>query len=330
MLMLKEKSKGKLEACLAGVRIIADPSHCKRTYQKHMYKLTGGVRKKGWALSKGQAKKLTSNFGYFQNQMKCLTLEEARAIKMEPMHHITGNHHLCGSWCRGKQTLDKKLPYNRPPMFDLTKKKDHKTYEAVKEVHEHFTTDEKLMEMLHPHSTQPNESLNMRLCELAPKHKNYSRKKSLDYRVDMVAGHHNVGHYAYYNSVFKKLNLTIDSNLNSFLTSKDAKRRRKKDHDIKPDSKRHRRYRWQAKDQAQLLKLNTADIKMGTYESGIGCKLPKRSKSKDAATKKPRKKRKMIPCDCGGPILHYYRSSKNCQHAKVDAIDGNTPHVTNT
>ena len=146
----------------------------------------------------------------------------------------------------------------------------------------------------------------------------------------MVAGHHNVGHYAYYNSVFEKLNLTIDSNLNSFLTSKDAKRRRKKDHDIKPDSKRHRRYRWQAKDQAQLLKLETADVKMGTYESGIGFKLPKRSKSKDAATKKPRKKRKMIPCDCGGPILHYYQSSKNCQYAKDDDIDGGTPHDTNT
>ena len=79
------------------------------------------------------------------------------------------------------------------------------------------------MEMLHPHSKQPNESLNMRLRKLAPKHKNYSRTNSLDYRVDMVAGHHNIGHYAYYNSVFEKLKLTVDSNLNSFLTSKDEK-----------------------------------------------------------------------------------------------------------
>ena len=141
-----KKSKGKLEACLAGVQIVADPSHRKRTYQKHMYKLTDGVRKKGWALSKSQAKKLTSNFGYFQNQIKGLTLKEAQAIKMEPMNHVIGNHNLCGNWCRGKQALDNKLSYNRPPMFDLCKKKDCKTYEAVKEEHEHFTTDKKLMD----------------------------------------------------------------------------------------------------------------------------------------------------------------------------------------
>ena len=54
------KLKGKLEACLAGLPVIADPSHRKRTYQEHCFKLTGGVRKKGWALIKDQAKKLTS------------------------------------------------------------------------------------------------------------------------------------------------------------------------------------------------------------------------------------------------------------------------------
>lgn len=148
-----------------------------------MYKLSDGGRKKGWAPSKSQAKKLTSNFGYFQNQIKCLALEEVQAIKMEPMDCVIGNHNLCGSWCRGKQALNNKLPYNRPPMFDLCKKKDCKTYEAVKEEHEHFTSDKKLMKMLHPHSLQCNESLNMRLCKLAPKHKNYSRTKSLDYQV---------------------------------------------------------------------------------------------------------------------------------------------------
>lgn len=35
---LGKKSKGKLEACISSVRIIANPSHHKRAYQKHMYK----------------------------------------------------------------------------------------------------------------------------------------------------------------------------------------------------------------------------------------------------------------------------------------------------
>ena len=223
--------------------MIADPSHRKRTYQKHCFKLTGGVRKKGWALSKEQAKILTTNFGYFQNQMKCLTLEEARAKKNEPMHHIIGEHHFCGDWCRGKQALDNQLPYNKPPMFDLEKTKDKKTYEAVKKLHDHFTTDDKLVEILHPHTTQCNESLNMRLVELAPKHKNYSRTESLNYRVDMVTGHHNVGHFSYYNSVFRALNLKMDERLDCFLNLKDFTRKCKKEHDETPESKCHRRFR---------------------------------------------------------------------------------------
>ena len=97
--------------------------------------------------------------------------------------------------------------------------------------------------------------------------------------------------------------MNVDSNLSNLLKAKDAKQRRKKEHDVKPESKRHRRYRWQAKDQAQLLKLETADAKMETYESGIGCRLPKRREGKDAATKKSRKKQKMIPCGSNSALL---------------------------
>ena len=119
----------------------------------------------------------------------------------------------------------------------------------------------------------------------------------------MVTGHHKVGQSVYYKSVFQALKLFVEKHLDSFLTSKDSQRRGT-EHDIKPKSKRHRRFRWKEKDQAQLLKLKTADVKMGTYKSCVACKLPKQSKSKDGSAKKPRNKRKMIPCNCGGPILH--------------------------
>ena len=49
-------SAGRLEKCLAGIRFVADPSHRKRTVQKHLFKLVGGIRTKGWALKKDQAK----------------------------------------------------------------------------------------------------------------------------------------------------------------------------------------------------------------------------------------------------------------------------------
>ena len=73
-----------------------------------------------------------------------------------------------------------------------------------------FTTDEKLLEMMHPYTTQGNESLNMRGTELAPKFKNYSRMKSLDYRVQMVIGHHNIGMFEFYTRVFKDMGIKLN------------------------------------------------------------------------------------------------------------------------
>ena len=67
--------------------------------------------------------------------------------------------------------------------------------------------------MLHWHNAPLNDSLNMQLVEWVTKHKNYSRTKSLDYKVAMVAGHHNLGMLAYYTSVFEELNLDMYNSL---------------------------------------------------------------------------------------------------------------------
>ena len=93
------------------------------------------------------------------------------------------------------------------------------------------------MELLHKWTTQYNESLKMRLVEVAPKHKNYSRTKVLDCRVNMITGHHNIGHHAYYTSVFSALNLIVDDGLDSWLMKKDKQKVFKKSYDAKPEVK---------------------------------------------------------------------------------------------
>ena len=102
---LGPRSSGRLEKCLTGISFLADPSHRRRTYSKHCFQLVGGVRARGWMLRNDQAKKLTTNFGYFQAQLKGLTLEDAKLRRYEPLHHISGNHLRCGDWCRGKRPL---------------------------------------------------------------------------------------------------------------------------------------------------------------------------------------------------------------------------------
>ena len=181
-------------------------------------------------------------------------------------------------------------------------------------MHEQFVTDEKLREMMHPYNTQCNESLNMRLVELAPKHKNFSRTKSLNYRVSMVVGHHNVGMHQFYRRVFELLKLNLDPALEDWLVSKQKHKEWKQIHDKKPEQKRVRKYKREAKEQKELFEEETAGPKSGTHQAGIamdGIATPKEGKAGRRKTK-----RKLVPCNCGGKIKHFRRSSQHCKYGE--------------
>ena len=115
----------RLEKCLTGIQVVADPSHPERTYQKHMWELVCRIRK-GWDLTKGQSKKLTRNFGFFQSGIRGMTVEEAREVKNEFMHHVIGNHSQCGNWCNGKRAQRYNKLYNVPAIFDKNNPTDQK------------------------------------------------------------------------------------------------------------------------------------------------------------------------------------------------------------
>ena len=77
-------------------------------------------------------------------------------------------------------------------MFDLNVERDQQTFKEVTNVHGHFTSVENLVEIIRFYNATCNKSFSMTLVKIAPKHKNYNQKKSLDYRVDMVTGHQQV------------------------------------------------------------------------------------------------------------------------------------------
>ena len=66
-------SKGCLPRHLTGVRILADPSHRRRTVNNRLYKLAG-KRVDVCALKKEQAGKIAHYFGHWQAQLKSKTL----------------------------------------------------------------------------------------------------------------------------------------------------------------------------------------------------------------------------------------------------------------
>ena len=233
------------------------------------------------------------------------------------MNHICGKHEGCGTWCTGKRALDADIPHNKPPMFDLTKNTDRLTFEAVRKVFYFFTTDEKLLEMLHPFTTQGNESLNMRGAELAPKYKNYCRTKSLDYRVHMVIGHHNISMYAFYSQVFKELDIPLSLNLALFLKRRHHIKLWKKGYDENPENKKCRRWKYEAKDREELLKLASQGPKAGTYKTGFTMK-----EKEGCKVETPRKRKKLNPCSCGGTKVHFHRNSQFCLFPNNEKADG--------
>ena len=83
-------------------------------------------------------------------------------------------------------------------MFDLSQEIDRKTVETIQEIFHEFTTDFRLQEMRHTRNTQTNEMINMRMNEVAPKWKNFSRTNSLRYRLQHVIGTHNSGYNFFY------------------------------------------------------------------------------------------------------------------------------------
>ena len=202
-------------------------------------------------------------------------------------------------------------------MFDLTKSTERLTFEVVRKVFYFFTTDEKLLEMLHGFTTQGNESLNMRGGELAPKYKNYSRTKSLDYRVHMVIGHHNVGMFSFYSQVFIELDIPLSLNLASFLQRCHEVKLWKKVYDETPLNKKCRRWKHEAKDNDQLLKLATQGPKAGTYQTGVAMK-----RNPLGEGKTPSKRKKRDPCSCGGKKIHFNRNSQFCFLRKNETDDG--------
>ena len=135
------KSKGRLPKHLTGIRILADPSHRKRTWRNWYYKLAA-LSKKKCNVSKDRAKKMGNDIGYWIFQAKELTFDELKANKEAPLRHWCGDHSLCGEWCYAKKAEQEGKIDIKKPLFDEKDAADRKAIEQVREVHDHFTSVE--------------------------------------------------------------------------------------------------------------------------------------------------------------------------------------------
>ena len=263
-----------------------------------------------------------------------------KSLKDVPINHATGDHSKCtNEWCHAKKALDNGKTYNRKPLFSSPQ--DDREIAQVKEIHAKFTTDEALRQMNHPWTTQPNESLNMRVAEYAPKHKHFSRSKMLQYRVYTAITIHNMGYSAFYASVARLL--SIDSPyLLHWNKKRDVRKDTKKVYDNKIDNKRKRVYKANAKRKEDIYLESIVTIKDGDYKPKR--KKPKKRKPKKHTPKadgdttgmphndgdeghdaipnsddndqrdKPKWRRNRKTCDCGQGRVHSNKNYADCKY----------------
>ena len=149
----------------------------------------------------------------------------------------------------------------------------------------------------------------MRAAEVAPKFKNYSRTSSLDYRINIVVGIHNMGSEAFYRLVFNELGIDFDNAIEMWFAQQDSLKRKKKIRDETPKNKRRRKHRWMAKEREELYLERTRDVKMWTYGSGIGI-ADGEEEGKTVGKDSARKERAY--CTCSDSTKHKNRNSQYC------------------
>ena len=175
-----------------------------------------------------------------------------------------------------------------------------------------YTSDNFLLEIMHPWNTQLNESLNMRSADLAPKSKNFSRSHSLQYHLMHVIGVHNMGYENFYGQVMFEIGIVVPSIYSNFLSQRDIRRKRNIVYDHQTDNKRRRAFKFNAKINSEIYLERTKPVTEGDYGHGIR-KAAKNKKSKLPTTKK---RRKSNPCNCGGTEEHFRTNSKFCLKPK--------------
>ena len=254
------------------------------------------------------------DIGYWIFQAKNLTFAELEEKTQAPIRHWCNDHSLCGDWCYSKKVVSEGKVDNQKSLFDVSNADDLKAIEQIREVQRRFTTHEKLIQVHHPYSTQLNESLNMRIAEVAPKHKNFSRTRSLEYRICHGVCIHNDSLPTFMSHLHRSLGITPSSVYLKWVQKRETWHNEKKVRDKLPENKRKRAHKQEARSKEVIYLERTQDIKDGTYASGVSCNAdPKNTKKKnDKSGSDGKRKRNRAACTCGEGGVHYSSLYKLC------------------
>ena len=347
------RGKGKLPAHIPQPRFLADPSHRTKVVAKAIFVLAH-LPKSQSKCSNVDALRIKKYYGYMIKQARNLTIDELRQRCKAVIEHLFNDHTYCDlSWCKPKQVelevnkiignlpsanppplaqavspredchppsptspgpTDNRQSTRKPPSYYHSKTDDKELYEQLIAAYDRFTTPERLSECLHPYDTQVNEALHHVVAKYAPKTRNYSSTMSLNNRISIAIGVHNMGHFNFWCSVFEKMNLAISSDLSSALQNLDRCKEWKRDYQKRKDVKINRVRKQYEKINDLMKKQKKESVRGATYGSGIA--LQSMVPSEVAKLETQKKKDENVQCVWFGCYAknHKTNKSKNCRY----------------
>jgi hypothetical protein len=156
---------------------------------------------------KPDARRLQRNFLYIIHMNCDKSLEDLKKGTQAALEYMFNNHEYCGLWCNylPKTDLEKKECEWRY----RCKEKDAKLYQQVLAIHNKFTREPLLMELLHEHDIQENKSMNNFIREWVPKDSHYARTRNWEGRVTTAVGVDSIGYETHYHRALWRLGLSL-------------------------------------------------------------------------------------------------------------------------
>jgi hypothetical protein len=222
------------------------------------------------------------------------------------LYHHFNDHSKCSKdWCQWRPAGKKDPAENTK---GVKRSSDNNKWKTCYEVFETYLTDAYLKQTYHGFDSQKNESLNLKVATVAPKHKCFSKTKSLMDRIALVVILDSIGADAGISRIIAKIRgrqrAALPPNTHAFLFAADKEAKRKKAYNAKPETKAHRAKKIQKQIKRKILEDKSAQKKGLYYYSGVVV-------APETAEKKKKKKKKTADGGKGGAVR-----SKNNTGAK--------------
>lgn len=250
-------------------------------FAKSIYNLANASTKIS-TVNKGLAAHLKYCYGAWVKRYRHLSVQELSEKVYNTLEHICDNHEGCReSCCYNKRAILENKTYHAPKDHRINKDKEGTAYEQLWKVFDQYANLVQMAYCNHPFDAQTNEALNPAIMNVTPKSVCYSSTTSLNSRIALVIGIHNMGHLPFFMAYFHAVGVDMGPTSKSF-SSKEHSRKLQKRNYQKKISTKVKRSKQQQKQREEVFQERT-DKSYGT-RIGLTAGISKKRKAEGDIT----------------------------------------------